>query len=87
MGEHIPAGIGTFLALVSADAVEMPLPIEVQTVRAGVGIHAVENDTDAMGVGSVAKRREVRFRTQHRVGGLVVTGVVAVAGKTLADGI
>ena len=33
------------------------------------------------------KAAEIFQRTQHRVGGFIVAGVVPVAGKTLADGI
>ena len=38
-------------------------------------------------MGGIAHSGEVRKCAQHGVGGLVVTGVVAVAGKAFADGI
>ena len=52
-----------------------------------MGIHAVQNDPDAPGVGRVAEGGKIRLGAEKGVGGLVVAGVVAVAGKALGNGV
>ena len=52
-----------------------------------MGVHPVQNHPDAMGMGGIAHGLEIIKGAQHGVGHLVVTGVVAMAGKALGDGI
>ena len=52
-----------------------------------MGVHTVQNHPDAAAVGLTAQFGKVLFRTQHGVGGLVIAGVVAVAGKALGNGV
>ena len=85
--EGVPAVIGGFLGIVRAHGWERALPVEVKAVGAGVGIHAVQNDPDAPGVGRVAEGGKIRLGAEKGVGGLVVAGVVAVAGKALGNGV
>ena len=73
--------------MISALSRECTVPIEIQAVGAGVGIDAIQHHLDAMGVSRFAHGGKVFFRSQHRVGGLVVAGVIAVGGKTLGNGI
>ena len=85
--EGVPAVVGGFLGIVRAHGRERALPVKVQAVGAGVRIHAVQNDPDAPLVGSVAESGKIRLGAEKRVGGFVVAGVVAVAGKTLGNGV
>ena len=85
--EGVPAVVGGLLGIVRAQGWERALPVEVQAVGAGVGIHAVQNDPDAPFVGSIAEGGKIRLGAEKGVGGLVVAGVVAVAGKALGNGI
>ena len=87
MVEGIPGGIGRALGIVGPHALEAALAVKVQAVGAGVGIHAVQDDPQALAVGRLAQGREVLGGSQHGVGGLVVAGIVAVAGKALGDGV
>ena len=52
-----------------------------------MGVHPVQHHPDAPGVGLRAQLGKILLGTQHGVRGLVVAGVVAVAGKAFADGI
>ena len=73
--------------MVSAHAGEGLFLIEIEGIGAGVGVDAVEDDLHALGMGGIAEGLEILLGTQHGVRGLVVAGVIAVAGKALADGI
>ena len=85
--EGIPAVVGGFGITVGTLAGERAVFVEIQTVGAGVGIHTIQNDFDAALMGSITHGLEVCNGTQHGVGGLIVTGIVAVAGKTLGNGV
>ena len=71
----------------SALAAESTVLVKVQTVGTGVGVHTVQNHLDAMLMGSIHHLPEVLQGAQHGIGNLVVAGIVAVAGKALADGV
>ena len=85
--EGIPVIVGGILAAVSTVAAEGTLAVEIETVGAGMGIHAVQDDLHAPGVGGIAHIPEVRLRAQHGVGNFIVAGVIAVVGEGLADGV
>ena len=52
-----------------------------------MGVDPVEDHPQTQSVGSPAEQTEVLLRAQHGVRGLIVAGVVAVAGKAFADGV
>ena len=85
--ESKPAVVGRFLGVVGTHIVELPFPVEVGAVGAGVGVDAVQNHLDAVGMSAVHHLPEVLQRAQHRIRNFVVAGIIAVAGKTLGNGI
>ena len=85
--EGVPTAVGGIGIAVSAVAAKGAFFVKIQTVRAGVGIYPVQNYPDAAGVSRLAQGDEVRLGAQHGIRGLVVAGIVAVAGKALADGV
>ena len=52
-----------------------------------MGVDPVQNYPDAPGVSLTAQLGEIRLGAQHGIGGFVVAGVVAVAGKAFGNGI
>ena len=87
MIEGVPGIIGGVFRTVGPVAAEGPLLVKIKAVGAGVGVHPVQHHPDAVGMGLGAQFCEVRFRAQHGVRGLVVAGIVAVAGKALGNGV
>ena len=85
--ELIPAVIGGILGTIGTLTAKAALLVKIQAVRAGVGVHAVQNHLDAPGVGGIAEIAEIRHGAQHGVGSFVIAGVVPMAGKALADGV
>ena len=85
--EGVPATVGRLLGVVSAAAVKMSLPVKVQAVRTGVGEHPIQNHPDAPVVGCLAHGGKIFLGAQHGIGGFVITGVVAVGGKALGNGV
>ena len=65
----------------------MPEAVEVAAVRARVGKHAVEHDADATRSGGGTQLLEVRVRAEDRVDLPVISGVIAVVGGALEDGV
>ena len=87
MLEGVPAVVGGFLGIVGAYRVKLPLPVKIGAVGAGVGVDPVQNYPDTPGVSLTAQLGKIRLGAQHGVGGFVVAGVVAVAGKAFGNGI
>ena len=85
--ECVPTVERRILTLEGTLSLKGIFPVEIEAVGAGMGVHAVQNHLDAPLVGSVAHGGEVCLRAQHGVRGLVIAGVIAVAGKAFADGI
>ena len=85
--EGKPAMVRRIRGLVSANAGEGIFPVEIQTVRAGMGIHAVQDHLDAPAVGGIAHSAKFLHCSQHRVGGFIVAGIIAMGRKAFADGV
>ena len=52
-----------------------------------MGVNTVQNHPNAPSVGGIAHGGEVFHRAQHGIRRFVITGVIAVIGKTLTDGV
>ena len=65
----------------------MPEAVEVAAVCARVGKHAVKHDADAARSGGSTQLLEVRVRAEDRVDLPVISGIVAVVGGALEDGV
>ena len=85
--EGIPAVERRLLGIVSTFAGEVPFPVKVQTVGAGMGINTVQNHLDALFMGGIAHGSELCLGAQHGIYGLVIAGVIAVTGEAFADGV
>ena len=85
--EGIPAAVRRLFILIGALAGECAIFIEVKAVGTGVGVHAIENHLDTPGMGGIDHGLKLLHGAKQWVRGLIIAGVIAVAGKTLAYGI
>ena len=83
--EIVPVIIGGSLSLAGAEGRVVSIAVEINTVRAGVGIHTVEDDADSVLRRRFGKVCEVLVRAEDRIDPLVVRGVVSVIGARLHD--
>ena len=85
--EIVPGIVGGIFAVVGTLATESLVLIKIKAVGTGMGVNTVQDYLDSPGMGCLAQGGEIGFGTQHGVRSFVVAGVVAVAGKTLTDGV
>ena len=87
VGKIVPARIDGIAAVIRAAAGIVLEAVEVAAVRARVGKHAVEHDADAARSGGSTQLLEVRVRAEDRIDLPVISGVIAVVGGALEDGV
>ena len=87
MIEGVPGIIGGVFRTVGPVAAEGPLLVKIKAVGAGVGIHPVQHHPDTVGMSLGAQFCEIRLGAQHGIRGLVVAGIITVAGEALGNGV